>query len=283
MIPTLTTTNHDRDIAGLTYVYPVISRRAGGLSVGINFNTNNACNWRCIYCQVPDLSKGAAPDVDLALLEKELVFFLNDVLQGDFYQRFQVQAERQVIKDIAISGNGEPTSVKNFAQAVELIGAVAVKFAVLPKSHLVLITNGSLIHQQKVREGLKVLQSFGGEVWFKFDSTTKAGRALVNETTQSVQSSLDNLKISAELCSTKIQTCLLDYKGQGLVATERQAYLDALRTIKLSTNVNEVMLYTLARPSLQPEAVQLSPLSFEIMNGFAQDIRQLGFAVTVAA
>ena len=30
----LTPTNHDRDSAGMTYVYPVVSRRAGGVSVG---------------------------------------------------------------------------------------------------------------------------------------------------------------------------------------------------------------------------------------------------------
>ena len=54
----LTVTNHNRNLTGLTYVYPVLSRRAGGLSIGINFNTNNACNWRCIYCQVPELKNG---------------------------------------------------------------------------------------------------------------------------------------------------------------------------------------------------------------------------------
>ncbi|MCZ7653212.1 MAG: hypothetical protein M5R42_01445 [Rhodocyclaceae bacterium] len=33
---------HSRDSAGLTYVYPVVSRRAGGVSIGINPNPNNA-------------------------------------------------------------------------------------------------------------------------------------------------------------------------------------------------------------------------------------------------
>ncbi|MBS0311602.1 MAG: radical SAM protein, partial [Proteobacteria bacterium] len=54
----LTSTNHDRDSAGMTYVYPVVSRRAGGVSVGINLNPNNACNWACVYCQVPNLTRG---------------------------------------------------------------------------------------------------------------------------------------------------------------------------------------------------------------------------------
>ena len=49
----------------MTYVYPVVSRRAGGVSIGINLNPNNACNWRCVYCQVPDLKRGAAPAIEL--------------------------------------------------------------------------------------------------------------------------------------------------------------------------------------------------------------------------
>ncbi|MDD1610210.1 MAG: radical SAM protein, partial [Methylococcaceae bacterium] len=72
----LITNNHSRDIVGLKYIYPVLSRRAGGLSIGVNFNTNNACNWRCIYCQVPDLTVGSAPKMDFQLLEDELRFFL---------------------------------------------------------------------------------------------------------------------------------------------------------------------------------------------------------------
>jgi len=43
--PQLTIHNHNRDSAGYAYVYPVVSRRAGGVSVGINLNPNNACNW----------------------------------------------------------------------------------------------------------------------------------------------------------------------------------------------------------------------------------------------
>ena len=61
-MPRLTVTDHSRDSAGMTYVYPVVSRRAGGVSVGINLNPNNACNWACVYCQVPDLARGTAPE-----------------------------------------------------------------------------------------------------------------------------------------------------------------------------------------------------------------------------
>lgn len=282
MLSQLTTTNHDRDVAGLKYVYPVISRRAGGLSIGINFNINNACNWRCIYCQVPNLTKGAAPNLDLQLLQEELTYFLDDVQRGDFYERFQVVDGNRVIKDIAISGNGEPTSVKNFAGAVGLIGDTATKLGVFPNSHFVLITNGSLIHQPRVKEGLKILRSYGGEVWFKFDSATIEGRALVNQTAQSVKSSLENIKISAGLCPTKIQTCLFDYRRQGLSNQEKQAYLNALKAIRQTTDVKDIMLYTLARPSMQPEVDDLAALPVDVLNGLADDIRQLGFIASVS-
>ncbi|MBK8814411.1 MAG: radical SAM protein [Methylococcaceae bacterium] len=282
MTTTLTTTNHDRDIAGLKYVYPVVSRRAGGLSIGINFNTNNACNWRCLYCQVPDLTRGSAPELDFDLIADELRFFLNDVLHGDFYERFKIDPENRVIKDIAISGNGEPTSVNGFAQAVSLIGSIASELKIFPESRFVLITNGSLIHQKKVQSGLAVLNSFGGEVWFKFDSATKAGRELFNDTGQSVKKSLENIGISSNLCRTTLQTCVFDYAGQGHSQKEKQAYLAALNQLKDTTSVDKVLLYMLARPSMQPEAPLLKALPFDELNAFAEAIRLLGFDVSVS-
>ncbi len=54
----LSASDHDRDATGMQYVYAVVSRRAGGVSVGINLNPNNACNWACVYCQVPDRRVG---------------------------------------------------------------------------------------------------------------------------------------------------------------------------------------------------------------------------------
>ncbi len=278
----LTTTNHATDVVGLTYVYPVISRRLGGLSVGINLNINNACNWRCIYCQVPDLKLGAAPKLDAKLLESELRFFLNEVLNGDFYERFNVDQDKRVIKDIAIAGNGEPTSLKEFADVISLIGRVATEMGVFPESQFVLITNGSLIHQSKVQAGLKVLNSYGGEVWFKFDSATTEGRARINNTAQSCKTSLENLILSSQLCKTKIQTCLVDYNQQGLSNDEREAYLDLMRQVKTECpELSQVMLYTLARPSLQPEAELIEPMPLAVLDLFAEDIRKLGFSVSV--
>ena len=279
----LSTTDHNRNIAGLTYIYPVLSRRAGGLSIGINFNTNNACNWRCLYCQVPNLKLGSAPTIDFQLLEQELRYFLNDVLYGDFFQHFQIEEGKRVIKDIAISGNGEPTSVKDFDKAVALIGNIATELGIFPHSHFVLITNGSLIHRLSVQEGLKKLSQFNGEVWFKLDSATKQGRDLINNAGQSCRTSVENLLLSARLCPTKIQTCLIKFDKQNPSEEEKKAYLDLLTTIKTSgCEIKTVMLYSLARASLQPESNRLERVSLEELNKLANDIRLLGFDVLVA-
>jgi wyosine [tRNA(Phe)-imidazoG37] synthetase (radical SAM superfamily) len=277
----LTVTNHNRNVTGLTYVYPVISRRAGGLSIGINFNPNNACNWRCIYCQVEELTLGSAPEIDLDLLEKELRLLLDDVLTGDFYERLEVPNEQRVIKDIAIAGNGEPTSLRNFDEAILLIGNVANESGIFPKSHFVLITNGSLTHRDVVQVGLKILHNFGGEIWFKMDSATNEGRALINNSAQKNEAVLKNLMIASQLCKTKIQICLVNYQQRGFLESEQVGFLDFLTQIYAVTPIRNVTIYTLARPSRQPEAVDLTAMPFEIMDNFGQKIRALGFDVSV--
>jgi len=272
--------DHSRDIAGLKYVYPVISRRAGGLSIGINFNTNNACNWRCVYCQVPNLIRGSAPLIDFELLEQELRLFLNQVIYGDFFEQYEVAEAQRVIKDIAISGNGEPTSLKAFDKAVSIIGKIATEFNVLPHAEFVLITNGSFLHLPTVQEGLKELTSYGGQVWFKLDSATECGRKKVNNSFLKNEKVLRNLAICADLCETSLQTCVFNYLPEEDVKVEFTAYVDLLK--QNQAKIKKIMLYTLARPSLQPEADLLSKMEEERMLCFSEKLRALNYEVGVS-
>ena len=177
----LTITDHRRDSAGLTYVYPVISRRSGGLSIGVNLNPNNACNWRCVYCQVPDLSRGTAPEIDLDRLKEELREFLRAARHEDFGERYRLTESQRIIRDIAISGNGEPTSCRQFDAVVETMGEVCAEFALLGAVKLVLITNGSLVGRPLVKRGLARWSELGGEIWFKVDSVTETGVQRINQ------------------------------------------------------------------------------------------------------
>ncbi len=280
----LTTSNHNRDIAGLRYVYPVLSRRAGGLSIGINLNPNNACNWRCIYCQVPGLTRGTAPDIDLALLATELRGFLDYVQSGEFYRDFKVEAAQQCIKDVAISGNGEPSSVKNFAEVIHLLGDIASSAGIFPAAKFVLISNGSLIQQSNVQEGLRALAQYQGELWFKLDSASFAGRKLVNNTVLGQARLLEHLKIARALCPTKLQTCMLQYRGQLWTASEKQAYLELLKALPAAgILIRQIMLYSIARQSFQPEADELQAMPLAEMQAFADQISALGYQVSVSA
>ncbi|MDP2156065.1 MAG: radical SAM protein [Sulfuricella sp.] len=271
--------DHDRGSAGMTYVYPVISRRAGGVSVGINLNTNNSCNWRCIYCQVPDLKRGSAPEVDLEKLAGELRGFLRELLQGDFMQR-RVPAEARRLNDIALSGNGEPTSAREFAQVIDLIGEIMAEFGLIGKIGLVLITNGSLIPRAKVKEGLRKMARLGGEVWFKLDSATANGMRRINSTRQTVGKMHDNLRTAALLCPTWLQTCVFEFDGQLPTDAEREAYLKFIGRLQAEeVPLRGVLLYGLARPSMQPEAARLSALPQEWMLNLAAEIEAQGVAV----
>ncbi|HSN22619.1 MAG TPA: radical SAM protein, partial [Methylomicrobium sp.] len=139
-----------------------------------------------------------------------------------------------------------------------------------------------LVHQPKVQEGLKILNKFGGEVWFKLDSATTAGRVLINKAGQGIDASLHNLILAADCCRTKVQICLVDIDRQGFVEQEKRALLDALKTVKQKSKVREIMLYTIARPSMQPEAERLGKMPEPAMRAFADDLRALGFDVLIS-
>jgi len=280
--PQLTVTDHDRDAAHRTYVYPVVSRRAGGVSVGINLNPNNACNWRCIYCQVPNLKRGAAPAIDLKQLEIELTSLLTEILHGDFMQTRVPEGARR-LNDIALSGNGEPTSAKEFPEVVQLIGQVMKRFDLVGKIKLVLITNGSLISRESVQAGLKRMAKLNGEIWYKLDSATREGMTRINNTRQSLKKTAEHLTLAASLCPTWVQTCVFALDGNPPAQAEQQAYLDFLaRLEQQGVKLKGVLLYGIARESHQPEAPRLSPLPQAWLTQFAYKIEQLGLTVRVS-
>jgi wyosine [tRNA(Phe)-imidazoG37] synthetase (radical SAM superfamily) len=268
--------DHSRDSAGMKYVYPVISRRAGGVSIGINLNVNNACNWACIYCQVPKLKRGGPPPIDLARLEVELHNLLHNAVSGDFLDRNAPSGFRQLV-DVAFSGNGEPTSAREFSEAVEIAGRLLNEFGLLGSLKLRVISNGSLMHQSRVQRGIARIGEMGGEIWFKIDRGTTGEILRVNGTHRTP----DNIRKAVSACSklspTWIQTCLFSIDNMPIDLAEFDAYLELITSIK--KQIKGVHLYGLARPSQRPEAKRLSALCTESLSSFAQRIATLGIQV----
>jgi len=276
----LTIRNHDRDLAGLTYVYPVLSRRAGGVSIGINLNPNNACNWHCAYCQVPDLVRGKAPAIDLAQLEQELGGFLGDLVHGDWLSRHAPEGMR-AIRDIAFSGNGEPTSAAVFPEAVELVVRLREQAGLGKEVPIRLITNGSLMAQARVQQGLRALGEAGGEVWFKVDAGTAAGMERINGIRMGPAAVARHLALSASLCPTWVQTCMFRWDDAPPSEAELAAYLDVLTAAGGGT-LQGVLLYGLARPSMQVEATHLKALTADELEAIGGRIREKGLTVRVS-
>lgn len=268
--------DHSRDSAGMKYVYPVVSRRAGGVSIGINLNTNNACNWACVYCQVPNLTRGGPPPVDLDQLESELRDLLREITTGDFLVR-EAPPEARRLMDIAFSGNGEPTSAPEFADAVERVGRLMHEFGLQNSVKLRLITNGSLLFRPIVRRGIAAIGEFKGEIWFKLDQATEAGIARVNGVRLTPEKVRESLLMCAGLAPTWVQTCYFAMDGQETGDAEQTAYLELINSV--SKKIKGVHLYGLARPSLQPEASRLSNLDAERFRHFAKSISSLGIEV----
>src|SRR5207245_820669 len=108
-----------REFLGNRFVYAVISQRAHGLSIGINFNPDKCCNFDCAYCEVNRDAPGRDAVVDLEVLAQEL----DELLTLAFTQRLRelpyfttVPKELLALKEVALSGDGEPTLSPQFAE-----------------------------------------------------------------------------------------------------------------------------------------------------------------------
>ena len=271
--------DHNRDVTGMTYIYPVVSRRAQGVSVGINLNVNNACNWRCIYCQVPNLTRGGPPAIDLAQLKQELNSMMQALLHGDFMQRYVAESDRRLM-DIAFSGNGEPTTCKQFGEVLDIVAEVMQQYDLIQQDVKVrLITNGSQMDKVEVQAWMKKLAQINGEVWFKIDAGNRAGFARINDIQMTPEAHIKRLKTCAALCPTLVQTCMFTLDE---IAPSEVDIADYLALIKqVSSEIKGVHLYSVARPSYQPEAPRLGRLDEAWLNQMAERIGTLAIPVYV--
>jgi wyosine [tRNA(Phe)-imidazoG37] synthetase (radical SAM superfamily) len=263
--------DHSRELSGLKYIYSVISRRAGGLSIGVNLNVNNACNWQCIYCEIPNLTRGSPPPIELDML--------HEIIHGDYMEK-NVAIEDRHLKDIAFSGNGEPTSAEEFPQIILIVKKVLEEFNLLHKIKLRLITNGSLMHQSPVIKSVEMLKEINGEVWFKVDAVTEESIQIINQVNLKRHQILERLKNCATACPTFVQTCIFSIDDKNPSEKDIDAYVQLMSEIK--SDIQGVHIYGLARPSLQPQAKRLGRISKEVLEGIAKKLRYLQIETTVS-
>jgi wyosine [tRNA(Phe)-imidazoG37] synthetase (radical SAM superfamily) len=264
---------HERGWRDFVYCYPVVSRRSGGLSIGINLNPDKACNFDCIYCQVDRSTPGPTKKVELPALQAELDRLLDLAIGGALFQEppfDSVPAGRRRICDIAFSGDGEPTTCPQFEQAVQ-IAADARRARSLTDTKLVLITDGCYLTKPKVRAGLIILDESNGEVWAKLDAGTQGYYEQVNRPNYPLSHVMANILDAAKVRPVVIQSLWMKVHGEPPPPAEIDAYCDRLNEILASRGkLKLIQLYTIARRTMEAYA---TPLSDGELDAIAERVR----------
>ena len=265
---------HDRRFATNRFVYPVLSRRAGGLSIGVNLNPDKACNFHCLYCQVDRSVASETRFVELDTVLAELERILPWAASGEIYEHplfCHVPRECRRLNDIAFSGDGEPTTYRNFDQI--MAGCAEVKRRQgLHHVKLVLITNASRLHRPEVQRGLATLDANQGEIWAKLDAGTEDYFRLVARARVSLARILENITTAARVRPLVIQALFMRIRDDPPPAVELEAFCQRLRDITAAGGrLQLIQVYTVARPPAEP---YIKPLRDAEVDAIADLVRQ---------
>ena len=269
---------HTRTWQQNRYVYPVVSRRAKGISIGINLTPDKTCNFNCLYCCVDRSPPFAFTQhkpgggVELPTLRAELTAMLALINSGVLYtvDPFdKIPPELRRINDIALSGDAEPTACPNFPEVCHLV----TDFTKNTPTKLVIITNATLFQQLKVKAALTWLSTNNknAEVWAKLDAGSDAYYHLINRTSVSFSRVLGNILWYSQIRPITIQSLFMNVFNRPPTADEINAYIARLSAILAAKGkIQLVQLYTIARKTNE---AFVTPLSEAELQSIAARVR----------
>ncbi len=267
-------TDHRRQWRSCRYVYPVISRRSKGLSIGININPDKNCTFGCIYCQIDRACGRGLSDVHLAILHDELHMAIEEAGSGRLWNEPHFARTPQALRrinDIAFSGDGEPTCTKEFDLAVET-AAKARRDCGREDVKLVVITNATRLSSPQFERALSILDRNNGEIWVKLDAGTEEYFQLVNRPVGNI--TLDNIVSDithlARARPVVIQTLMFRLDGANPPGAEIEAYCRRLDSIlNAGGEIALVQLHTVAR---KPASDSVTAIPNELLDALAATI-----------
>ena len=269
--------DHRRELGANRYVYAVVSRRARGVSIGVNLNPDKACNFDCPYCQVDRTTPGGPSRIDVADLAAELEDLLRRA-SGDLWAAppfDTVAPELRRVVDVAFAGDGEPTTPPEFPAAARAAHEARDRLA--PGVPLRLLTNATLFHKERVRAALA---EFDG-LWCKLDAGTEAHFRVVDGTRLPFRRILDNLLLVARDRPVVLQSLFLTLDGASPDDAEITAWVERMREIvEQGGRIEHVQVYTVARTPADP---RVGALSQDRLQTIAAAARAKGFDVAVYA
>ena len=267
--------DHRRQWRDFRYVYPVVSRRARGLSIGINLNPEKACNYSCVYCQVDHAVDRHLRGVDLEVLANELRLTLEEAITGAIWNVKPFDAtppELRRVNDIAFSGDGEPTCLPTFDKAVAL-AADAKRQLAAQAVKIVVITNATQLESPQVQRALPILDANNGEIWAKLDAGTEEYFRQINRPAAGVtlEKVLGGIISVAQGRPIVIQTLFLRRGAAAPSPAEIGAYCSRLRDIlQAGGKIKLAQIHTVARP---PQETDVCALPNEDLDAIAATVR----------
>ncbi|HEY2415806.1 MAG TPA: radical SAM protein [Pirellulaceae bacterium] len=254
-------TRHPRRFEENRFVYPVLSRRSEGISIGVNLNPDKICNFDCVYCQVDRTTQSETQFVETQQLFEELEATLQLVASDELFDHPQFKDTPQKFRrlnDIAFSGDGEPTTYRNFDELLAACAAIKQRLG-LDAVKMVLITNASMFHRPHVQRGLEILDQNNGEIWAKLEAGTEEYFHLVDRTPIPFRQILDNITAASKLRPLVIQALFMRVKGEPPSDAELSAFCDRLNEITAAGGkLKLIQIYTVAR---QPAESYVAPLT----------------------
>lgn len=273
--------SHPRTWREFRYCYPVVSRRSRGLSLGVNLNPDQACNFDCVYCSVDRRVPSTVREVDEAALERELDALLALSASGAIWREEPFDRTPPALRrlnDIAFSGDGEPTSYAGFAGMLALAKRLVTARGL--DARLVVITNATLFQKATVRDALLGLRP-QDEVWAKLDAGSEDWYRAVDRSDVPLSRILGNLRDLGRRRPLVIQSLWCRLHGEAPPAHELDAWAGRLRwLLDEGAQIDRVQVYTTARATTETWATALTA---EELEGIAERVRGLGLVAEVHA
>jgi wyosine [tRNA(Phe)-imidazoG37] synthetase (radical SAM superfamily) len=265
--------HHERRFEHFRFVYPVLSRRSGGISIGVNLNPDKICNFDCIYCQVDRTRQSETTFVEMPALLAELDAMLGLAASGKIFATEKFAAVPEPLRrlnDVAFSGDGEPTTYRNFDEIIAACAELKRRHG-LADLKMVLITNASMFHRPHVQRGLEILDQNQGEIWAKLEAGTDDYYKLVERTPIPFRQILDNITAAARIRPLVIQSLFMRIAGESPPAAEQAAFCDRLNEITAAGGkLKLVQIYTVAR---RPAESFVTPLTNAEVNALVELVR----------
>lgn len=252
--------------SGIVYG-PVNSRRLGR-SLGLNLSPvrYKLCSFNCVYCQYgwTDVTT-----LDAARYEKD--FPIADYFASTL-ERVLVEQNNEGVDNITFSGNGEPTLHPQFAEIVDIAGALKNKYC--PAARIGVLTNSSAATIEKVRTALQTLDF----KIMKLDAGDIETFREINRPCPQVdyEAILESLK---SMSNVTLQTMFVDGAYQNIDQRKVDSWVERVAEIKPI----KAQIYSLHRPSAASSLREVPAEKLAEIAARVEDATGVSVEVIVAA